>query len=1483
MTMFRLAALSFLVATSASAQPTRTALPAGQVTGLEMTIEGPREVRPGETPRWLIAAHEIHADRDYRPATGISVRMFASIQRDEPVSEATTDAHGRAILEMHVPDDTDGFEILIDARSNERAIRRRFRVWVHALPDRHVTGAAVLSSVRAGGSNALVGELRDGRNLGIQDELEVVIRAAEGGRVLFGPSRVQTTPDGAYAVPFTLPESFLGRAEARVTLPATGSYATTHVEATPPPVREMRVHAAPERRVARPGESVPVTVYVRDDAGRPLRGAIVSGLPHPPEEDPPRAQTDARGRATLPWYVHRSEQRFEDRAANVHVVAPGIGEGVARVTLRVARAEHHAHVIPEGGALIPGVPSRVFVRVLATDGTPRVGQRISIAAPRTGTHAATTDQDGVAILELTLRDEGDAVPDACGGATALALETTVGEESQTLCAPVDPDGTVRVRATTSNEGVQVQLAARDVVRNAPILLSLLRRENERLLPIDQRVLPAGQLQAAWPTVPAGELLVRARPLVGPGLQEVRGGIAFVESAVPTTQLDWLAPASLRAPALTVVAAVPPRLAHALATRWERDAASTDAHWRAQLAMRTPRDESAPAILREGRILPLPAPEDPVAHGVLRDPWRQRARYRTGRLALVIRALERYVASADIADVAMRDRGRWRFNRALLDAILDDPEIGPEGARDLGGLPLGIEALEAMDPSLTFDRMARRITRERLLRAFVLLREQVGERNLDLPFGRRGTPADWIAAFAVDHDETLFRDAWGGALRLAESRRASDFDVIPGWRLESAGPDGRFGNADDVIDLTARVVPSGSLYADAMDEDGLLARLNGVALGRATLDTIAAIFGVEGAMVDHTETRSGAWGELPSLLPPAIDASRLLARGTDVRVLASHSGSIQPQLPSDPADYGLVAMTWEGGRRFARHQHHRHGHGVMLAADWPTRLGRDAWSLEPQIIAFDAIDGARVVASARGAEVRVPNEPIRLAAGASQPIPIRLVGGGGREASVELRVERSGETLWSHRLQLPIHGAAVDRTTWAGAWVGDRWDVDFDLPDEARRARGELVVVAHDRLFEDPLVRRWESTAVRGWAAALVGRLPDASIRASLEVRGGLPAPVEAACALLAWTALSDEEGVAWLPGYQRALRTITSAEIGDTRQASATLAALAPVAGGAPVVTEHDALQRRIDSIREMLWNGMRTHAEEPALMARAAAALLLADPADASGRALFVAARDQLVDHERGGRWLAGDSGEDGLAATAAMVLAANALGDHELQRDLRRALGARAWLGLLREGDAGFWLLAASSYGALGQTRDGRARAMLDGQALELEDGVARHRFTADDDVQLQLRGQGLGLARVRVRYERPIGEVDDGPLELSLEGDVGMARETSALEVMVIANEASDAPELLVQLPPGALLDRASRARIERSEVVRSVAAPDREGVVHIHLQALAAGARVRVPLPVRWSGSGPTRGFALVAYDAATPWATTSVPARDLTLR
>src|SRR5690606_4702916 len=123
---------------------------------------------------------------------------------------------------------------------------------------------------------------------------------------------------------------------------------------------------------------------------------------------------------------------------------------------------------------------------------------------------------------------------------------------------------------------------------------------------------------------------------------------------------------------------------------------------------TPFDDAAPAVWRDGRVVFVAAPDEPVTRGVLRDPWRQRAVYRTGRLALVLRAIEEEVAAAsaegELDDVAHHEGSRWSFNRALLERAISGQPLGAEGARDLGGLPLSLDGLEDVDRALTFDNV-----------------------------------------------------------------------------------------------------------------------------------------------------------------------------------------------------------------------------------------------------------------------------------------------------------------------------------------------------------------------------------------------------------------------------------------------------------------------------------------------------------------------------------------------------------------------------------------------------------------------------------------------------------------------------------------------------------------------------------------------------------------------------------------------------------
>ncbi len=1476
-----------LAAAPALGQRTRHAVPRGAVTGLEMSLEGPRDVRPGETARWLVAAHEIVHGGDYRPAGAVALRVLASYQPSRPVAEAITDAHGRATVEVRVPPELDeGFELVIEAISERRQIQRRFRLQVGRAVGGELTLASTHPRPEPGQEVGLFGEALDPRGEGVAD-LAIELSAVGPAGVVWGPVRTRTDRFGFYAVTARFPE---GVETVEVRARSEIARFTRALQIAPRTSPALRLSAAPRKPAGAPGETTTIDVIVRDALGRPIAGALVQPqgtrgnarrTDAPTTE--PSVRTDARGRATLRWTIPPATPEERYAHLRLRAVALGIGEAATTVRVRVTRHRYAIALVPESGALLVGVPSYVYVRVFDERGEPAPSIAVALSGPRLDDARGRTDAEGVARLDVRLAAESS-TPDACGGATAVTATVRIGDDRHNRCLAVDPDGTVRVRATPNPSGaVEIALHRRQDVAHYPVLVTVARRERRRIVPVAQQVLAPGVASATLPRPNPGRLLVRARPLVGPGLAEVRGGVAALDPEdAPRLELGTADETpTVRGEGRVLLVALPPRKARGFGDGDEPGGLLLRA---ARLAAHTPADHAAPAVLRDGVVIDLPAPEDPVAEGILRDPWRQRARYRSGRLALILRALERHVAEAeDLEDVAVAQGGRRRFNRALLDAIAGDPELGAEGARDLAGLPLSIDALEALDPAFTFDRMARRITRARLLRTLVRLRQLVREYRLDYEFARRGSPDQWLAGLRDELERSDLVDGWRRPLRVRRTPQHTrpPLEVVPGWSLVSAGPDGRFGNADDVVDPTARVLPSGSLYAEATDEDGLLRRLRGVALGQATVDELAELFGA----VESAGSLPPPTGET-SLTPPASPPDSALfdlpeARASAVAVLDDPNGPADLRLPQTPARYAIVALA--AGR--VRRGLWRHPGSVALVGRWPARLGLgETMTLRPLLLGFGPARDLRLRAEADGAVAEVLSGPQTLGPGDALPVELRLRGARLGRARIRLQVQDgSGRTLWSRTLRPRVVDGAVPRATWAGAAVDDEWDVRFELPPDSQRATGELLLVAPGALSSDPLVRRWrrDGASLQAWAQVVGGRRPDAALLGAARQPSRLPPALARACEVLLWAAVADE-AESWEVDFRRAREQLLRAEIDDLRLAAATFAALAPIAGSAPMVGGSEPLESFVEELRERrLWNVLAQAPEQPTVWARAAAALLLADSDDASGHGILQAALSSLQRAPRGGRWVPHEDPREALAATGALLIAAQRAGVTEPVADLRRALASRAWLALSEPGEPAFWLLAASSLGGFGE---GPMHVQVDGREVAFDDGVARlsidprgRRFR----LRVTSEGDAVPLARLRVVHRRPVPAVD-GPATLQLRGDAGTVASGAAFEIEVAARRRLTEPVLMVQLPPPALVDGPLRARIARDDDVLAVEETDADGLLRIRLGPLASGARVRVPLPIRWAGSGHTEGLATVVFDAQRPWVTSSLPPRELTV-
>jgi hypothetical protein len=821
------------------------------------------------------------------------------------------------------------------------------------------------------------------------------------------------------------------------------------------------------------------------------------------------------------------------------------------------------------------------------------------------------------------------------------------------------------------------------------------------------------------------------------------------------------------------------------------------------------------------------------------------------------------------------------------------------------------------------------------------------------------------------------DGWGHpfVVRPAPGGRTRFGMIAPvaGYEVLSAGPDGRPGTADDVWDPLARVLPSGGAYATAVDEDAFIARASGVELGRATIASLAELFD---ATVEPVYRDSVAAGEAPSALdevPSALtpfDARAFEPQGTSrgagvgPRPLVDGALRLALVAPDEPRRFIVVAQALAAdGARAITTLAVPPGTPVVVDAPLPARLRAGETLTVPFMVSAltDDVHDVHVALETTGpitAQLERPTDATVTLDGAGDTRTLSLVLAASatfdpamRGATVRITTSGDGLPTRSVSRALSVDDGTVLRRLTRGALVDSPAELRVELPDDARDAEAVLVITPSDALALDPSAASLTSTdpALVAWAETLAGRTPDRATRGELRaallsartpdgaVRGDAPI-LSTACALVAWSAAETEDGEAQGARVQAA-RFFAGADgayadadpqAGALRLNAATLAALAAGASGSVsgIGESVDPIAERVANLREGLRVALSTHRRAPGVLARAAAALLLADADDAQARAMLELAARALV--ERRGRTFlprltpsaaapsfeatqvdgasgeppdpdqaAGDDPGEDLAGTAALALAAHQVANAPLLARLRPFVANRVERSLATGGEAAFWTLAAAAYGALGQApltppgdagltatvAGGRAPLSLTaGPGGVFRSALPRPMAGSDLRVSLAPSTQTSRLARVEIVYARPTTARHDAPMRLSMSGDTGYAGESSALEVVVENTSSSpiDAPVLELALPAAAHVDADVRATLTRASGVVSVEAPDARGILRIRLAALLAGERRTLPLAVRWAARGRTTGFALIAYDAPRPDRLTVLPPRTLTV-
>lgn len=926
--MFRplsaLPALSLVLALTGAAalSDAQTASSDPAARGLDLFVHVPEGAAPGSRLPLQLEAFGFPTAITLSPLAGASVEagwdpehLGPGVSVAPPSVRATTDASGRARLDLPVPDgDERALELLVAVRSGGHARTRSVKIHrgalravaLHVADTRVVPGSTLSAWVMV--TSASSGEPAAGAPVelalvegGVPRHTVTLVTDAAGVAM----ARVPIPPADEPSWSWLLRARALGAGDSKGA--DESSVTLTPREETP---GTPRLAARFDEGAVLAGDHAAFTVSVRDATDQPIAGLPVRYWVGPKGTAPPKddkawervaraATTDAQGElhgaADAPTLVARGV------GTTLHLVVKTEVEGHAltqSAVVSVGAPASTAELLPEAGHVVPGVEQRLLLRVRDARGAP-VAASFSVEGDGLAS-TVTTSADGDAEViwhpPAELGAHRSAGPCA-GGVAAAVLVRPRGEvpalrprtEPWELCVPVDRDATAIVRADRpiARSGDRVRLrvieraadpreggpreggprggrrAAVEEPRTAwSVVLRSGKGEQAASLWIEDGAqgaeveLPPGEpgawsLSAAAPgtsraaRVATGSLLVIPRVLPRlvarvTGGRAAPGGAVDIDADLTDGQGRGL-PGTVAAMMVDLhgggstegLERIDARrsLCRGLGVRDDR----CDPFVEGDPAL----DPLRRGLLGEHQGQPLAPASDPG--GAARDAL-------TRTFGEVLRSLEGAVYEATQSADQLRDVRRARPDgrgfgwnpelMTLVTAALDPPPLTP------GGEPLTLADLLAVDPQVTFDNVARRITRLKLFRVLAEVRAFRHEHQLDADEPVLRDPNALLRKLVRDGRlaEDLLLDPWGGTLRFvpASGPGLPFLSVVRGFELHAPGPDGVAGTGDDVRDPFERVLRSGTPYAKAVQEDRLVdARLD-MEVGEATVSAWQAM-------------------------------------------------------------------------------------------------------------------------------------------------------------------------------------------------------------------------------------------------------------------------------------------------------------------------------------------------------------------------------------------------------------------------------------------------------------------------------------------------------------------------------------------------------------------------------------------------------------------------------------------------------------------
>lgn len=207
-----------------------------------------------------------------------------------------------------------------------------------------------------------------------------------------------------------------------------------------------------------------------------------------------------------------------------------------------------------------------------------------------------------------------------------------------------------------------------------------------------------------------------------------------------------------------------------------------------------------------------------------DPAKDAAAQFQSTFSSVVRSMEAAVLESSMSRETLTtlrksSLGRSAFPSELMAAALSSL---PEPALTPGGEALTLNDLTALDPQVSYDRVAQRVTRLKLFDILAAMHEErihpTSEEAISDP---NALLRKLVRGGALSEGSLL--DPWGGSLSFQPSRDPfSPFVSFKrGFALHSPGPDGKVGNADDLRSPFQRVLQVGTPYAKAGLEEELV--------------------------------------------------------------------------------------------------------------------------------------------------------------------------------------------------------------------------------------------------------------------------------------------------------------------------------------------------------------------------------------------------------------------------------------------------------------------------------------------------------------------------------------------------------------------------------------------------------------------------------------------------------------------------------------